>query len=141
VGYDSLAPGETATLTLTGILNSSVAGSDIINQINGTQTEYPFEVSVLNSTIHVKKANVVLNQTGSYNKNNVTFIVTARNNGPDTATEINISNVIPSGLSNVTVTPSVSLWIFLCIIILGIIFLLRRSIRILMLMVMCRFSC
>jgi uncharacterized repeat protein (TIGR01451 family) len=52
-------------------------------------------------------ADVTLNQTGSYQGNVVTFTVNATNNGPDTATNIKITDLIPSGLTGVTVTPSI----------------------------------
>ena len=40
----------------------------------------------------------------------MSFIVTATNNGPDSASNIIIKDVIPSGLSNVIVTPSVGVY-------------------------------
>ena len=52
------------------------------------------------------EADVSLSQIGSYSGNKVTFIVTAKNNGPNTGTNIVINDAIPSGLTNVSVTPS-----------------------------------
>jgi len=105
-----LANGDFATLTITGMASASMAGKNTTNTATKIfETEYDpttFGESV-SADAYTKQANVVLTQTGSYNKNNVTFIVTAKNNGPDTATNINISDVIPAGLTNVIVTPSV----------------------------------
>lgn len=104
----SLASGESATITFTcDGLYDSYAGTTITNHIKVDLTEYPFTVNVDDSSIYVKMANVVINQTGSYNKNNVTFIVNVKNNGPDNATNILIENTIPEGLTNVVFTPSI----------------------------------
>ncbi|MDO8870305.1 MAG: hypothetical protein Q7V10_06085, partial [Methanobacteriaceae archaeon] len=104
----SLASGESATMTFTcDALYDSYAGTTITNHITVDLKEYPFTVNVDDSSIYVKMANVVITQTGSYNKNNVTFIVTLRNNGPDNATNIRIENLIPQGLTNVVFTPSI----------------------------------
>ncbi|MDP3624768.1 MAG: Ig-like domain-containing protein, partial [Methanobacteriaceae archaeon] len=106
----SLANGESVNLTITGITTAAMAGKNTTNTATKiTETEYD-PTTIGESTeadAYTKEANVVLTQTGSYNKNNVTFIVTARNNGPDNATEVNIKDLIPNGLSNVIVTPSV----------------------------------
>ncbi|MGI6483989.1 MAG: Ig-like domain-containing protein [Methanobacterium sp.] len=96
-----------ATLVFSGIIQAAQAGTTIINHATATMTEYPQTVTIPDASIYVKKADVSLSQTGSYHKNTVTFIVTASNNGPDTATNIKISDVIPDGLTNVTITPSV----------------------------------
>ena len=101
---DSLASGESVTLTFTGVLTAAMAGTNITNTATETQTEYPFTVTISDAAIHVKKANVALSQTGSYSGNKVTFVVKATNNGPDTATNINIKDLIPAGLTGVSVT-------------------------------------
>ena len=66
-----------------------MAGTTTTNHATATWNEYPTTTTIPNSTIYIKKADVALSQTGSYSGNNVTFIVTANNNGPDTATNIN----------------------------------------------------
>ena len=103
----SLTSGQTATLTFTGLITSNMAGTNITNNANATWTEYPGTVTIPQATIYIKEANVVLSQTGNYSGNTVTFVVTATNNGPDTATNINILDLIPSGLTGVTITPSI----------------------------------
>ena len=101
---DSLASEESVTLTFTGVLTASMAGTNITNTATETQTEYPFTVTISDAAIHVKKADVALSQTGSYSGNKVTFVVKATNNGPDSATNINIKDLIPTGLTGVSVT-------------------------------------
>ncbi len=95
-----------ATLVFSGVIQAAQAGTTIINHATATMTEYPQTVTIPDASIYVKKADVTLSQTGSYYQDTVTFIVTASNNGPDTATNIKISDVIPAGLTNVTFTPS-----------------------------------
>ncbi|MDD3754663.1 MAG: Ig-like domain-containing protein, partial [Methanobacterium sp.] len=95
-----------ATLVFSGVIQAAQAGTTIINHVTATMTEYPQTVAIPDASIYVKKADVTLSQTGSYYQDTVTFIVTASNNGPDTATNIKISDVIPAGLTNVTFTPS-----------------------------------
>ncbi len=104
----SLTSGQTATLTFTGPITAAMAGTNITNTATATWTEYPSTTTIPNSTIYVKEANVAISQTGgNYSGNTVTFIVTATNNGPDNATNINIKDLIPAGLTGVYVTPSV----------------------------------
>ena len=78
--------------------------------------EYPNTISIPPSTIHVNLANPVLTQTVNnqdsgaltVNVNDpLTLIITAKNNGPDTATNIQIKDKIPSELHIFDVTPSI----------------------------------
>ena len=97
-----------ATLTITGKAGTSMAGTSITNRAQEIyQTEYnPAPGDSTSISVYTKMADVTLTQTGSYQSNVVTFIVTATNNGPDTATNINIEDIIPDGLTGITVTPS-----------------------------------
>ncbi|MTK63720.1 MAG: DUF11 domain-containing protein [Methanobacterium sp.] len=108
---NSLASGGTATLTFTGAITPSMAGKTTTNHATVTWAEYPKTVTISDSTIYVKDAEVALSQTTSGTNVNVgdtvTYTVTAKNNGPDTATNILISDNIPSGLTNVIITPSI----------------------------------
>ena len=96
-----------ATLVFSGVIQAAQAGTTIINHATATMTEYPQTVTIPDASIYVKKADVTLSQTGNYQSNVVNFIVTATNNGPDTATNLQITDLIPSGLTGVTVTPSI----------------------------------
>ena len=96
----TLTDGATAWLTLTGTAATNSAGTNITNIATEINNEYPFTVNIPNAIIYVKEANVTLSQVGGYSGNTVTFIVTASNNGPDTSSNISITDVIPSGLTN-----------------------------------------
>ncbi|CEA12628.1 Ig-like domain-containing protein [Methanobacterium formicicum] len=104
-----LAKFTTATLTIIGKAGTSMAGTSITNRATEIfQTEYnPYPGDSTSIPVYTKMADVTLNQTGSYQGNVVTFTVNATNNGPDTATNIKITDLIPSGLTGVTVTPSI----------------------------------
>jgi len=63
-------------------------------------------ISIVNFDV---TANVALSQTSTTPVNvgdTVTYVVTATNNGPNTATGILIRDIAPDGLINVTITPS-----------------------------------
>ena len=98
-----------ATLTISGKAGTSMAGTSITNRATEIfQTEYnPYPGDSTSIPVYTKMADVSLSQTGSYQSNVVNFVVTATNNGPDTATNIKIADLIPSGLTGVSVTPSI----------------------------------
>ncbi|WP_321423673.1 Ig-like domain-containing protein [uncultured Methanobacterium sp.] len=106
---DFLEVHTSATLTIIGKAGISIAGTNITNNaLEINQTEYnPTPGNSTSIPVYTKLADVALTQTGGYQSDSVTFIVTATNNGPDSATNINIKDMIPSGLTCVTVTPSV----------------------------------
>ncbi|MCE7698052.1 MAG: DUF11 domain-containing protein [Methanobacterium paludis] len=106
----TLINGATATLTITGNAGAAMAGTTTTNTATKTgETEYdPTTIGEQTTAdIYTKEADVVLTQTGNYSGSTVTFVVTATNNGPDTATNINITDIIPAGLTNFTVNPSI----------------------------------
>ncbi len=99
---------ETATLTIMGKAGSGMAGFNITNtatEINQTESN-PYPGTTTSIPVYTKLANVLLSQVGSYSGNTVTFIVTATNNGLDNASNIVIKDVIPTGLTNFSVTAS-----------------------------------
>ena len=104
----SITSGNNAILNITGIIGPTLAGLNTTNTATElNQTEYTTQLGTNTSIpFYTKKANVSISQTGNYSGSNVTYIVTATNNGPDTATNIKISDII-TGLTNVTYNPSI----------------------------------
>ena len=101
----TLNPGKTATLTITSTITTAQAGTNITNTATETQDQNPYNINIPDAIIHINEANVQLSQVGGYSSNSVTFNVTATNSGPDNASNVVITDAIPSGLSN----PSVSI--------------------------------
>ncbi|MFU2191320.1 Ig-like domain-containing protein [Methanobacterium sp. MZD130B] len=108
-----------ATLVFSGIIQAAQAGTTIINHATATMTEYPQTVTIPDASIYVKKAVVTVSQTvnnkttGSLTINvgdTVTFIINAHCIGPDDATNIQIKDMVPAGLENVIITPSVGIY-------------------------------
>jgi uncharacterized repeat protein (TIGR01451 family) len=89
----TLANSASVTLTFTGTLAANQAGTTIINSATESQDEYP-PVTIPNASIYVNEANVTLSQTGGYSGSVVTFIVTASNQGPDSASNMRITDVM-----------------------------------------------
>ena len=97
----TLAKGATATLTFTGTLTASEAGTNVTNAATEIQNEYP-PVTIPNASIYVKDTSVVrLLNVASPTTGNVgntgTFTLTATNGGPDSATGVVINDPAPAG--------------------------------------------
>ncbi len=91
-----------STTTINGVGTSkynagNIPGIDTVTaNVDGQQADTQINVSN-------PQADVGLSQVGSYSGNIVNFILTAKNNGPDTGTNIKINENLPSGFS---ATPS-----------------------------------
>ena len=98
---DNLASGSTATLTFTKTnIPASMAGTTTTNYATATWTEYPSTVNIPDSSIHVIAANVSITNTGTTPVNvggTGKFTITATNNGPDIANNIQINDPTPKG--------------------------------------------
>ncbi|MGC4041409.1 MAG: gliding motility-associated C-terminal domain-containing protein [Flavobacterium sp.] len=110
----NLANGASATLTVVATLNAtgSYANTATItgnqtdpNTTNNTSTSTPTPVPVTDLAV-VKTVNNASPNVGS----NVTFTITATNNGPSAATGVSVADNIPSGYTVVSVTPSTGTW-------------------------------
>ena len=106
----TLAPGESLILTLTAYVNK--VGS-IISYANTTaQDQYetnPYDTKTLTLTVpnaaHIAVTYTVNSSTPNY-QGNVVYTITATNNGPSTATGINLTSKLPSGLTYVSSSSS-----------------------------------
>ena len=101
----SLANGQFATLTITGNAGVLMAGTNTPNTATKTsQTEYdpttPDEHTTAN--IYTNEADLNITNTGTTPVNvgdTGTFTITVYNNGPDTATNIKINDILPTGFT------------------------------------------
>ncbi len=103
-----LTVGANVTYYLSALVNStSLAGTNVTNVVNETQTEYPFNKTNI-STIYVPKADLYIQITSDKNNPRVgeTFTLTYKlgNNGPDDATNVTITIPIPEGFHISSIT-------------------------------------
>jgi uncharacterized repeat protein (TIGR01451 family) len=108
----TLLNGANATLQLYVTPINSLAGTNVTNTANKTaQNEYdPTTPDTSNVTIHVPLADVQVIKTTNNASPNVgqqfNYIINVTNNGPDTATGVIVTDVIPSGLTYNSYTAS-----------------------------------
>ena len=105
----SLANLGSATLTITGTATSSMAGTTTTNTATRTgQLEYDSQPTTTSASVYVKQAGVTITNTGTTPVNvgsTGTYTITAKNNGPDTASYIQINDPTPTGYT--ANTPSI----------------------------------
>lgn len=110
----SLANGAAATLTMNGTVTGDLAGKTTTN--NATKIyEDQFDPNPNNDktnvSIYVPMADIHVAKNVDKNMPNVedtvTFTVTVINDGPDNATNIQITDIMPAGFNNVVITPSI----------------------------------
>ncbi len=95
------------SITTSGISDSTfIPGSAYGTAIAYATVDY----QTVNTNIHIMTAGVDINKTVNNTRpnvgENITFTVTATNNGPDNATGLVITDLIPQGLSNLVYTAS-----------------------------------
>ena len=103
----SLANGATATLTFNRVMTNTDAGSTKTNTATETQDTYnPTPITPKTATIHVNNAVLTITKTAAqanYNVgNNVDYTIIVGNNGPDTATNVVVTDTLPAGLTYVS---------------------------------------
>ncbi|MBO9583913.1 MAG: DUF11 domain-containing protein [Flavobacterium sp.] len=107
----NLANGANATLTIVATVNASgpyantatIAGNETDPELsNNTSTATP--LPVFSSDLSIVK---IINTGSPIVGTNVTFTITATNNGPSNATNVNVAETLPSGYTFVSATPSV----------------------------------
>ncbi len=106
----TLTNGQTATLTITGTATPTMAGTNTTNTATRTnQTEYNNQPTTsVSAPIYTKQGNITVTNTATSSPLNVgqtgTFTITATNNGPDTTTNIKITDALPNGFTAGTPT-------------------------------------
>ncbi len=105
----SLANGASATLTFNRVMTAGDAGTTKTNTATATQTTYnPSPIQPQTATIHVNNAVLTITKTSdktNYNVgDNVVYNIDVLNNGPDTATNVVVTDTLQSGLTYVSST-------------------------------------
>jgi uncharacterized repeat protein (TIGR01451 family) len=108
----TLNNGDSATLTISGLVATAMAGTTLTNTVTETQDEQSQETQTATASITVNhRANVIVSKTGNGPLNvgdTGIFTVSLHNNGPDAAHNVTVTDVnVPSGW---IVTPSVGSW-------------------------------
>ena len=104
-----LANGASATLTFNRIMTSADAGTTKTNTATETQTTYnPTPITPQTATIYINNAVLSIIKTAnkeSYNVgNSVIYNIDVKNNGPDIATNVIVTDILQSGLTYVSST-------------------------------------
>ena len=99
----TLTSGSSATLTITGPATASMAGTTIANTATETaQDQYISELPTTTASVHVNQANLSITNTATTPVNvgdTGTFTITVYNPGPDTANNIKITDILPTGFT------------------------------------------
>ena len=103
----SLANGATATLTFNRVMTNADAGTTKTNTASETQDTYnPTPITDKTATINVNNAVLTITKTANqanYNAgNNVDYTIQVTNNGPNTATNVVVTDTVPAGLTYVS---------------------------------------
>lgn len=94
----------TATVTQTGV-RTNTATITSLDQTDQNQANNTASAQTTTPSVDIAIVKNVDDNTPDRNQN-VTFTVTATNNGPDAATGVTVTDVLPAGLTFVSATPS-----------------------------------
>ena len=105
----SLANGATATLTFNRVMTNADAGTTKTNTASETQDTYnPTPITDKTATINVNNAALTITKTANqanYNVgNNVDYTIQVTNSGPNTATNVVVTDTLPAGLTYLSST-------------------------------------
>ena len=108
----TLNNGDSATLTISGLVATAMAGTTLTNTVTETQDEQSQETQTATASITVNPlANVIVSKTGNGPLNvgdTGIFTVSLHNNGPNAAHNVAVTDIdVPTGW---IVTPSVGSW-------------------------------
>ena len=105
----TLDSGATATLTFTRVMTTSDIGTTKTNTATETQDTYnPNPVPPQTTTIYTNKAMLTITKTANQSNYNVgdtvVYNIDVLNNGPDTATNVGVTDTIVNGLTYISST-------------------------------------
>jgi uncharacterized repeat protein (TIGR01451 family) len=117
----TLACGDSATVTVSGLITSDMAGTTIDNEATETQDEFTQESQIACASIYVPSADLVLTKTVDKTKpvvkDVVVFTLIVNNHGPDTSVGVQVADKLPQGLTFVkyaastgTYDPATGIW-------------------------------
>jgi uncharacterized repeat protein (TIGR01451 family) len=116
VSHDSfnlgtITAGNSKTATITGTIPSNTAPNTIITNTATVTSDTPGTITPGSISTSVDtQSDIVLTKTVDKKRPNVgdkvTFTVTTHNNGPSDTTNLQIQDIMPSGFTDVTITPS-----------------------------------
>ena len=119
----SLASGSSSTLTIQATVSASAAGKTLVNTITKTHDQIDSEATVddLTETITVTNAELVTTKTANLSVVNegdtVVYTITVENQGPSDATNVSLTDLLPSGVTyesdtgNGGYNPGSGLWV------------------------------
>ena len=114
--HASLASGASWIFGVSFLTDASMAGSNIANLANVTFDEYPHFSNTATGYVFVKEANVTLTKTDNTTNHKanvgdfVTFTITLHNNGPNNATNIVVTDLVPFGLEDIQSISDGGIW-------------------------------
>ena len=104
-----LANGESATLTFNRVMTADDGGTTKTNTASETQTTYnPTPITPQTATLYIYNVKLSIKKTTNKTRYNagdsVVYNIDVKNNGPDTATKLIVTDTLKSGLTYVSST-------------------------------------
>jgi uncharacterized repeat protein (TIGR01451 family) len=109
----SMVAGAAATLTITGTVNAGCGGDGVTNTASVTQmdrSDFNLADNTASAVFQVQSADLSVSKESDLSEqeegSSILFTITVTNHGPDAASEIRITDPLPSGFSFVSANPS-----------------------------------
>ena len=114
----SIKSGSNVLLNITATVNAGTSGTFITNFTTAAQSDQSDNSTkgdILEATIHIdNQTDIILTKTvdnsNPIENETIVFTISVSNKGPDEATSLKITDVLPTGLTEISATPSVGFW-------------------------------
>ena len=114
----SIKSGSNVLLNITATVNAGTSGTFITNFTTAAQSDQSDNSTngdILEATIHIdNQTDIILTKTVDNStpieNETIVFTISVSNNGPDEATSLKITDILPTGLTEISATPSVGFW-------------------------------